>query len=50
MKYLDYVIERINDREFFYSKFQSFHALTGFLCAIAQIYKLFHELLDLPRP
>lgn len=50
IKYLDYIIEKMNSKQFLYSHYQSAHTLTGFVCAIVEIYKYYPELLDLPRP
>ncbi len=50
IKYLDYIIEKINDKEFLFSTYKSAHKLTGYICAIAEINKFYPELLDLPRP
>ncbi|MBD3253879.1 MAG: hypothetical protein GF383_02245 [Candidatus Lokiarchaeota archaeon] len=50
LKYLEHVTNTINNKEFFYSHYNSTHRLTGFLCAIAEIYKIMPNFLDLPKP
>lgn len=49
LKYLDYIVEKINNREFLYQYYSSAHILTGFVCAIAEIYKFMPNILDLKR-
>ena len=50
IKYLDYVIEKMNDKKYLFEKYDTAHKLTGYVCAIAEINKFYPELLDLPRP
>ncbi|MFW9937648.1 MAG: hypothetical protein ACFFD5_08360 [Candidatus Thorarchaeota archaeon] len=49
-KYLDYTINSLNDKNFFFKRYDNTHILTGCLGAIAEIYKYMPELFDLPRP
>ena len=49
VKYLDYMIDKINDKNFLYQNYKSAHTLTGFLCAIAEIYKFMPQILNLKR-
>jgi hypothetical protein len=46
IKYLDYTIPCLNDREFLFNRYMSTHKLTGCLEAIAEIYKNMPELFD----
>jgi len=50
IKYYDYIIKRMNDKDFLYTCYRSAHTLTGYVCAVAEIYKFYPELLKLPRP
>jgi hypothetical protein len=50
IKYLEFIIKRMNNKDFLYEYYRSAHTLTGYVCAIAEIYKFYPELLDLPRP
>lgn len=49
IKYLDYVVDKINDKNFLYQNYKSAHILTGFLGAIAEIYKFMPHILNLKR-
>jgi hypothetical protein len=49
-KYLDYTITSLNDKEFFFNRYDNTHILTGCLGAIAEIYKYMPELFDLSNP
>ncbi len=40
----------MNDKQFFYTNYTSAHTLTGYVCAIAEIYKFYPDLIDIPRP
>ncbi|MFX1495524.1 MAG: hypothetical protein ACFFBZ_14670 [Promethearchaeota archaeon] len=50
VKYLDYTVPCLNDREFLFNRYENTHKLTGCLEAIAEIYKFMPELFDLPKP
>lgn len=50
LKYLDYTIPSLNDRDFLFNRYATSHKLTGSLGAIAEIYKFHPELFDLPKP
>lgn len=50
IKYLDYIVDRMNNKDFFYTHYRSAHILTGYVCTIAEIYKFYPELIKLPRP
>jgi hypothetical protein len=49
IKYLDYIVEKINNKEFLYQYYTSTHTLTGFVCAIAEIYKFMPDIFDFKR-
>ncbi|TXT59461.1 MAG: hypothetical protein BAJALOKI1v1_1420003 [Promethearchaeota archaeon] len=46
IKYLDYIIEKMNTKDFVYTHYQSAHTLTGYVCAIAEIYKYYPNLFE----
>lgn len=46
LKYLEYTIPTLNDREFLFNRYDTSHRLTGCLEAIAEIYKFYPELFD----
>ena len=48
LKYLDYTIPSLNDREFLFTRYDNTHKLTGCLEAIAEIQKFYPELFNLP--
>jgi len=50
LKYLDYVIEKMNDKRFLFETYVSAHKLTGYVCAMAEIYNFMPEVFDLTRP
>ena len=50
IKYLDYVIDKVNDKNFLFETYVSAHKLTGYVCAIAEIYKFMPEVFDLKMP
>ena len=50
IKYLDYVIEKMNEKKFLFETYESAHKLTGYVCAIAEISKFYPELFDLKTP
>ncbi|MFX0074397.1 MAG: hypothetical protein ACFE96_03070 [Candidatus Hermodarchaeota archaeon] len=50
LKYLDYTIPSLNDRDFLFNRYDNSHKLTGCLGAIAEVYKYHPELFDLPKP
>lgn len=50
LKYLDYIVEKINKRDFFFKNYQSAHTLTGFLSAIAEINKFMPDLFQFHEP
>jgi hypothetical protein len=50
IKYLDYTIPTLNDKDFLFSRYDTTHKLTGCLEAIAEIQKFYPELFDLPNP
>ncbi len=50
IKYLDYTIPSLNNKEFLFSHYTTSHKLTGCLGAIAEIYKYYPELVDFPKP
>jgi hypothetical protein len=50
LKYLDYTIPSLNDRDFLFIQYDNSHKLTGCLGAIAEIYKFHPELFDFPKP
>lgn len=50
IKYLDYTIPSLNDKDFLFNRYDNTHRLTGCLEAIAEIYKYMPELFDLPKP
>jgi len=49
LKYLSYVIDKINDKDYLYENYKSAHRLTGFLCALAEIYKFMPKIFNLNR-
>ena len=46
IKYLDYTIPCLNDKEFLFNRYANTHKLTGCLEAIAEIYKYMPEIFD----
>ena len=50
LKYLDYTIPSLNDRDFLFNRYDTSHKLTGCLGAIAEIYKFHPELFRFPKP
>jgi hypothetical protein len=50
LKYLDYTIPSLNDRDFLFFRYDNSHKLTGCLGAIAEVYKYYPELFDFPKP
>ncbi len=46
IKYLNSVIENMNSNEFLFANYQSAHKLTGYVCAIAEIYRFFPDIFD----
>ena len=50
IKYLDYTIPSLNNKDFLFNRYDNTHKLTGCLEAIAEIYKYMPELFDLPKP
>ena len=50
IKYLDYVIPSLNDTQFLFNRYLTTHKLTGCLEAIAEIYKVYPELFEVPKP
>lgn len=49
IRYLDYTIPTLNDKDFLFYCYYTTHKLTGCLEAIAEIQKSFPELLNLPQ-
>lgn len=49
-KYFDYVCSKMNDREFLFENYDSAHKLTGYVCAMAELYKFMPEKFHLPKP
>ncbi|TFG15795.1 MAG: hypothetical protein EU535_00945 [Promethearchaeota archaeon] len=49
LKYLDYVVDKINDKNYLFENYTSAHKLTGFLGAIAEIYKFMPQIFNLKR-
>ncbi len=50
LKYLDYTIPTLNNKEFLFSHYDNTHRLTGCLEAIAEIQKYYPELFDMSQP
>jgi len=50
IRYLDYTIPTLNDRDFLFKRYNNTHKLTGCLEAIAEIYKFMPQLFDLTKP
>jgi len=50
LKYLGYVMEKLQDKEFLFETYTSAHKLTGYLCAIAEIYKFMPEVFETDKP
>jgi hypothetical protein len=49
VKYLEYVVDNMNNKQYFYENYADAHRLTGFMCAIAEIKKYFPELLNMDK-
>ncbi|TFG06055.1 MAG: hypothetical protein EU539_08695 [Promethearchaeota archaeon] len=49
LKYLDHIVDKINDKSFFFQNYRSAHRLTGFVCAIAEIYKFMPHIFDFKK-
>jgi hypothetical protein len=49
IKYLDYTILTLNNKEFLFSRYDNTHKLTGRLEAIAEIQKFYPDLFDMPE-
>ncbi|MHA1294564.1 MAG: hypothetical protein ACTSQJ_18135 [Promethearchaeota archaeon] len=47
-KYMDFVINKINDKNFLFENYRSAHRLTGYLCALAELQKFLPHLFNLP--
>jgi hypothetical protein len=45
-KYLNYLSKTINKKDFLFSHYTDTHKMTGLVCAIAEIYKAFPELIE----
>jgi hypothetical protein len=45
VRYLEHVVENMNNKQYFYENYDDAHRLTGFMCAIAEIDKYFPELI-----
>jgi len=50
LKYLEYTIMTLNDKKFFFNRYNNSHKLTGCLASIAEIYQFMPELFNLPKP
>jgi hypothetical protein len=50
LKHLDYVIPRLNSKDFLFNNYLTTHKLTGCVCAIAEIYKFFPSLFEFDKP
>jgi hypothetical protein len=49
-KYLDYTVPSLNNKRFFFNRYDNTHKLTGCLGAIAEIYKYMPQLFELSIP
>ncbi|MBD3229242.1 MAG: hypothetical protein GF329_13750 [Candidatus Lokiarchaeota archaeon] len=50
LKYLDYTVPSLNNKEFLFNKYKNTHKITGCLCAIAEIQKFYPELILTKKP
>ena len=50
LKYLEYTIPSLNDKDFLFCRYDTSHKLTGCLGAIAEISKFYPQLFDFPKP
>jgi hypothetical protein len=50
IKYLDYTVPTLNDRDFLFSRYKTSHILTGVLEAIAEVQKFYPDLIKTPKP
>lgn len=49
-KYCDYAIPFFNDKEFIFNNYTSAHKLTGYVSAIAELYKFMPDMFEVPKP
>ncbi|MFX1449424.1 MAG: hypothetical protein ACFFCM_01195 [Promethearchaeota archaeon] len=50
VKFLDYTIPKLNDRNFLFNNYQNTHRITGYLETIAEIQKFYPNLIKTPKP
>ncbi len=50
IKFLDYTIPKLNDRDFLFTNYEDSHRITGYLETIAEIQKFYPNLIKTPKP
>jgi hypothetical protein len=50
IKFLDYTIPKLNDKNFLFNKYENSHKITGYLEAIAEIQKFYPDLIKTSKP